>query len=393
MGFIDTDTHVIECEETWDYLDPSERQYRPAQVEVAGLNGAPAKQFYLIGETFCRRFPSDIRPDGFGAEYTPEVTHLTDPQVRLRKMDAIGTDVQIVISTNFIAAEIEDAAAEAAVMRSWNRWMAERTAGCWDRLPWVLVCPTRDIDRAVKELEFGKYNGAIGVMLKGVEHGYYLDDPRFYPLYAKAQDLDLTIVIHTGAARHHLEGAGIARVHQSPAANIHYPATVMKGLYAVLASDLYKRFPKLRWAFVESGATWVPFVLHHRAHQKATAQASSFINSGFGPTRLFPSAGDMKGEFEMRNIFVSCEADEDINYIAGIAGEGQITVATDFCHNDAGTDVMAHRVILGRADVDKALARRVVDGNGRRAFNIPAGLRPTDRVVKPARPELELAVL
>jgi predicted TIM-barrel fold metal-dependent hydrolase len=393
VGFIDTDTHVIECEESWDYLDPTERKYRPAEVEVSGVNGAAPKHFYLIGETFCRRFPTNVMPEGYGAEYSAAVVHLTDPSVRLRKMDALGTDVQIVISTNFIAAEIEDALAEAAVMRSWNRWMAERTAGYRDRLPWVLVCPTRDIDRAIQELEFGKKNGAVGVMMKGVEHGYYLDDPRFDPLYAKAEDLDLAIVIHQGAARRHIEGAGIARTHQSAAASVNYSATVMMGLYAVLASDIYKRFPKLRWNFVESGVSWVPYVLHHRTRGKAAAQAASFVTTGIGPTRSIPPLSDMKGEFEMRNIFVSCEADEDIDYVARLIGDGQITVATDFGHNDAGADPSAHSAILQRPDVDKKLARLVTDDNGRRAFNIPADFRPTENAAPVRSRELELATL
>jgi predicted TIM-barrel fold metal-dependent hydrolase len=393
LGFIDTDTHVIECGESWDYLDPSERQYRPAEVEVAGVGGAPSKHFYLIGETFCRRFPTDVRPEGFGAEYTAAVSHMANPSVRLRKMNAIGTDVQVVISTNFIAAEIEDPLAEAAVMRSWNRWIGERTVGYEDRLPWVLVCPTRDIERACAELEFGKKNGAIGVMMKGIDHGYYLDDPRFDRLYAKAQELDLTMVVHQGAARHHIEGAGIARTYQSAAAAIHYPATVMAGLFAVLSSDLYKRFPKLRWAFVESGVSWLPFLIHYRGRQKAVSQASSFIVSPKGPTRLIPPMSDLKGELEMRNIFVSCESDEDINYVASIIGDSQITVGTDFCHNDNGADPLAHSAILQRPDISEVLGKRVTDDNGRRAFNIPADFRPTERMPPVARPELELAVL
>ena len=29
MTVIDADTHVIETDHTWDYLDPSEKQFRP----------------------------------------------------------------------------------------------------------------------------------------------------------------------------------------------------------------------------------------------------------------------------------------------------------------------------------------------------------------------------
>ena len=33
MGFIDVDSHVLEVPETWDYLDPSERHFRPRILE------------------------------------------------------------------------------------------------------------------------------------------------------------------------------------------------------------------------------------------------------------------------------------------------------------------------------------------------------------------------
>ena len=31
---IDADAHVVESAHTWDYMDPSERQYRPAPLEA-----------------------------------------------------------------------------------------------------------------------------------------------------------------------------------------------------------------------------------------------------------------------------------------------------------------------------------------------------------------------
>ena len=81
MGFIDVDTHVIECEDTWDCMEPSERQYRPVPVEVpAGVSGNRlAKQMYLIGETLVRRFPTDGRGAGFGAEYSGDSTEGSAP--------------------------------------------------------------------------------------------------------------------------------------------------------------------------------------------------------------------------------------------------------------------------------------------------------------------------
>ncbi len=394
MGFIDVDTHVIECEDTWDCMEPSERQYRPVPVEVpAGVGGNRlAKQMYLIGETLVRRFPTDGRGAGFGAEYSGAVSHLRDPAVRLMKMDALGIDVQIVISTSFIGAQLEDPAAEAAVMRGWNRWVGERTAGCRDRLPWVLVCPTRDMGRAVQELEFGKANGAVGVMLKGIDHGYHLSSSYFDPLYKRAEELGLTIVVHQGAARHHVEGLGITSVKGPLAANIDYTATVMKAFFAVLDSDLNKKFPQLRWAFVEAGACWVPFVFHYLMRARGAAKPDSYVMTGRGPSRLFDPV-DPAGEMADRNMFVSIDADEDIPYLSSLIGDSQLMVGTDMCHNDNGSDPLAHTQVMERTDIGEDAKLRIVSENARRAFAIPADFHPSDRMPAEERRAVDLAIL
>jgi predicted TIM-barrel fold metal-dependent hydrolase len=378
MGFIDCDTHVIECEETWDYMDPSERRYRPVVVDVPGASGegTPPVEFYLIGETFCRRFPTDCRPLGFGKEYTAAESHLTDPAVRLRTMDALGVDVQIVISTNFIAAELANPLAEAAVTRSWNRWIADRTADTGGRLRWLLVPPLRTMDRAIEEMEFGKAHGAAGVMLKGVEHGMFLHDPYLFPLYEKAQDLDLTMVVHTGAARHHIEGTGIGSSVQTPAQQMHYLSTVMQGLYAVLASDLNERFPQLRFVYVESGAAWVPAVFQHYQRTLASLNPDAYV-SDHGDISLAVTPLDAAAAMEEHNLYVACESDEQLPFLTSYLGEGSLVIGTDMCHNDRGSDPVAHSIVMSRTDIDTSVARRITDENARRAFNIPSDFAPS----------------
>jgi len=380
MGYIDADAHVIECEETWDYLDPSERQFRPVAVEVpATVGGKDPIRLYLIGETLCRRFPTDCRGVMGGAGYSGDVSHLENPSVRLRDMDAVGIDVQILISTNFIAAEIDNPLAEAAITRAWNRWMADRTADSGGRLRWAVVPPIRTMDRALAELEFGKAHGAAAVMLKGIQHGMYLSDPYFYPLYEKAQDLDLTILVHQGAKRDHVEGLGIANPKTSPAIGFHYTATTAQGFYAILASDIYKRFPRLRFAIVEAGSTWAPAVFQHYKRGSQTQSAASFIMTEEGPTRRILPLKPAE-LMEERNLYITCEDDEDLPYITSILGDSHLCMGTDWCHNDSGSDPLAHTHVMNRTDISKAVARKIVDDNGRRAFGIPADFRPTERL-------------
>ncbi|HWH79164.1 MAG TPA: hypothetical protein VNT76_17400, partial [Candidatus Binatus sp.] len=44
---IDADAHVVECARTWDFMDPSERQYRPLPLETREEAGV-RQQFWLI---------------------------------------------------------------------------------------------------------------------------------------------------------------------------------------------------------------------------------------------------------------------------------------------------------------------------------------------------------
>jgi hypothetical protein len=148
----------------------------------------------------------------------------------------------------------------------------------------------------------------------------------------------------------------------------------------VLASDLYKRFPRLNFAFVEAGATWAPFVFHHWMRSSSSGKAESYVLGPQGPTRNWISPGEPAEMMAERNMFISCDYDEDISYLVGLMGEGAMMLGTDWCHNDAGSDPLAHSRLLSRTDIPKAAAMKIVDDNGRKAFGIPADFRPTEKL-------------
>jgi predicted TIM-barrel fold metal-dependent hydrolase len=299
----------------------------------------------------------DIR--GNANLYEPGATQLSDLSKRIADADALGLDVQLVISTFFIGVELDNPLAEAALCRSYNRFMAERLQGSTDRLPWVARVPLRTPDRAFDELEFAKKNGAAGVQFRGVEHGLYLSDPYFWPVYQRAQDLDLTIVVHIGSSVRRTENLPVGSL-------IPQPAYLMAGFMALLGADYEVRFPRLRWLFVEGGSTWVPAVL----------QAHSRFAAG-GPTgRQFLHLSQLApSELEAKNIFVACEADEDLEYLVSIVGENVLCAGTDYGHNDMGTEVGSHRAIAA-SGLSKSVVEKIVDTNGRRSLGIPASYRP-----------------
>jgi hypothetical protein len=135
MGFIDADAHVLENDATWDYCDPSERHYRPVTLtrrDPATDQAGPSWDLWVVGDTCTRRHPRDGRLMGVGRPFDVDATALDDVTKRLEDLDLFGIDVQVLISTFFISVEVDHPLAEAALTRSYNRWMAERTADAGD---------------------------------------------------------------------------------------------------------------------------------------------------------------------------------------------------------------------------------------------------------------------
>src|SRR4051812_41711337 len=104
MGFIDSDTHVIECEHTWDFFDPGERDLRPLVHD-----GLLATEDILIEwpGPLTRRNLSEIFPAGS--------VDLEDPAARVRWLDDLGADVGVIFPTFWLATRISSPMIEAAM--------------------------------------------------------------------------------------------------------------------------------------------------------------------------------------------------------------------------------------------------------------------------------------
>jgi predicted TIM-barrel fold metal-dependent hydrolase len=396
MGYIDGDTHVLECEETWDYFDPSEREFKPITLEYPGAEGPGAesrRQYFVIGDTITRRFAPNGQTWGYGKDYPEEVSYLRDTSVRLREMDDLGIDVQVLFTTDYLTVGVENPLAEAALARSYNRWVADRTADTNGRLRWTIIPPTLDMERTFEELEFGAANGAIGVMLKGEEHGRSLSDPYFHPLYQKAEELDLTICVHVGFVRKRLEGLPFSKT-MPTGGNL-----LQQGFMSILnagavrgggtmrvgpGAGLNDQFPNLRFAFLEGGASWLPGVFEARKRARSATRADNWVETDKG-THLVIDDIDVPAELDAHNLWVAAFSSDDLPYLTSYLGQDHLLIGTDYCHNDTGTDPLAHSTIMERPGLDPVAARKICDDNGRAAYNIPVDFTPSGPTPVPER--------
>jgi len=199
MPVIDADTHVDETEETWEYMNESEQHFKPVnvvhQTAVAGAQAPGYNRYWLVdGQLRLRRVRDDKRTGT-----TRETRELLDVPARLRHMDELGVDIQVLYPTFFLSAVTSRPDVEIALCKSYNRWLADKCAQSGGRLRWIAMLPMLSMDTALEEARFAKEHGASGLMKKGIECGRMAGDPYFYPLYDAASRLDIAICIHLGS--------------------------------------------------------------------------------------------------------------------------------------------------------------------------------------------------
>ena len=132
MATIDADAHVIESDETWRYI-PNEK-LRPFLISP----GAGRPQNWLIdgrvfnrGVNFDRNLPVDI-------------CEMRDIKSRLKHMDQLDIDVQVLYPSLFLRPLTARAEVENAICRSYNQWLIDVCARGEGRLKWIAVVPVID---------------------------------------------------------------------------------------------------------------------------------------------------------------------------------------------------------------------------------------------------------
>ena len=312
MTVIDADAHVIENESAWDYMLESERQFRPRIV--GATSGEPAVDYwYIDGRLMPRSNVEKKLPEG--------ARNMSDLSVRITHMDELHIDIQVIYPTIFIFPTARRPEVDLAIFRSYNRWKAGNVAKAPERFRWVVVPPLLNMDRVGEELKFGKEHGACGVYLRGLEADRRLSDPYFYRMYDIASSLDLPICVHSanGSIQSHdffLDEPGFCK----------FKLAVIGAFHSLVNDGIPERFPKLRIGIIEVSAQWIPYAIHDlaRRHARRGKKLSD---------RLLKD----------KRVYVTCQTDDDLEYILSYAGEDNLVIGTDYGHSDNASEIEALR--------------------------------------------------
>ena len=130
-------------------------------------------------------------------EHTPRTWW--SPAQRLREMDALGVDVQVLSTNSFLYFYERDAAVVGAMARDCNDYVAGLTREYPDRFAGFAALPMQDVGAAMAELERSVTQlGLKGAMIGDQVNGLTYDDPSFLPLWQAAEALGAVIFVHQG---------------------------------------------------------------------------------------------------------------------------------------------------------------------------------------------------
>jgi len=346
MAIIDADAHVIESEATWEFMDGDDLQYKP--IPLASQHDG--RLFWSIdGALRARRV-------NVGTDTTRESQELTDVPARVADLDKFGTDVQVNYPSLWTTLTFKHTEADQAVCRGYNRFMASVCSQAPDRLRWVAVLPGSSIDAAIEELHFAKEHGGCGGTFRGWEGDHHPTSPYFFPMYEEAEKLGLPMCFHAGIGNDMVNDFLMGAPDRGNIQRFKWP--VMGAFHSLLLSDVSTRFPELRFAFVESGASWIPYLLGDLTRRVAWTQGN--INDN-GPTDHM---------LKDNNLFVTCQTNDDLPYVMSYAGEDNLVIGTDYGHADTASELLALRTFQEESGVSPEATSKILDDNARALYGL-----------------------
>ena len=285
-GIFDADNHYYEPRDVFRHLDP-----RLAERAVRIVTDASGKDTILVAGRKHHFTPPtfDLVPppghlkemmqghgEGTAASFLkPMRPEYQQRDARLAVMDAQGIESALLFPTfgvTFETALRHDVEASYAALEAFNRWLEEDWGfGADGRIFGVPLLSLLDVDLAVRELERVLARGARMVHLNvGPVNGRSPGDPCFDPFWSRLAEARVPVAYHASESGYNellstqWGHAPRPRSHHQSAwqnAFCFIETPLVHTLGALIFDNLFGRFPALRVATIECGASWVPALL------------------------------------------------------------------------------------------------------------------------------------
>ncbi len=291
--------------------------------------------------TMLKRIESGEGRDGFRyGDLVPIHQAYRDREVRLVTMDKQGVERAFLFPT--LGVTIEGLINDNVDMlyecfHAFNRWLDDDWGFDYqDRIYAAPYLSMLDLDRAVAELDWVLERGARIVTIRpGPAYGRSPADPYFDPFWARVNEAGVLVAYHALDGRSWYTDTYRQLWAAPPRPSTRESAllegtiagidnAIMDTACALVLHNLFGRFPNIRVASVELGASWVAFLLHRLDH--AGGLVDRHITAFGQPLTGRPS------EIFRQHFWVSPFPEEDIGALAGHIGVDHVLFGSDWPH-------------------------------------------------------------
>jgi predicted TIM-barrel fold metal-dependent hydrolase len=349
LSIFDADNHMYETKEALTKFLPDAYKNAIDYVDVRGRtkivvrgqisNYIPNPTFDVVArpgaqEEYYRKGNPEgkSRREIFG-EPMRAIPAFREPAARLALMDEQGIDKALMFPT--LASLVEERMRDDpelihVVVHALNEWMHETwTFNYENRIFPTPVITLPIVDKALEELDWVLARGARVILIRpapvpGIRGPRSFGLPEFDPVWQKVVDNDILVAMHSsdsGYERYSNEwmGSGSEMLPFQPAAFRMLSAwrPIEDAVSALVCHGALSRFPQLKVAVIENGASWVaPLLKSMKDLYKKMPQ--EFLENPVDVVR--------------RNIYISPFWEENYAELAELLGEDHVLFGSDFPH-------------------------------------------------------------
>jgi predicted TIM-barrel fold metal-dependent hydrolase len=253
-----------------------------------------------------------------------------DPHARVKDMDIEGVDVNMILPSGGIPAlcGLDDVAAELAVYHAYHRFVNDYCSPYPDRLTSVILASGRDVAASVAEIRRCAREGWPVGVFPICPPGMSLDEPAWEPIWAEAQEQDLTIVIHSFTLTvPYPPGMWDTWDNVFLQRSAGHVWNAQRNMAALIGAGILDRYPELRLTALECGHGWLPFWAARLDEQAEMCQHA------LPPLKRKPSEY-VSGPQYFQSIQLH-EGEQSLRHVIEAIGEDTLMFATDYPHSES----------------------------------------------------------
>jgi predicted TIM-barrel fold metal-dependent hydrolase len=284
---------------------------------------------------------------------------LVDPDARIRDLDGLGIDVQFLFPSTLYARWTSDPRFEAALFRSYNRFIARQTRAHSKRLKWAGLIPLREPRESITALDEMLKLGAAAAVVFGTAGDKMLSDQGFNDFWDEFARCKLPLCVHMAASFPPFDGC-VETFLDAYALSMALPAQM--AFVALLGGGMMDRYPDLRIAFMEFGAEWIFYMVGRLDHYLARdREIQPNVLNAHMPART------MREYLRSGRVFICGEMEDPLmKEELMLKGEDQLLYSSDYPHGEGREN--AGQELLQRNDISENEKQKILYHNPIKLF-------------------------